>query len=122
MSRPSFTCPRCGRTSYNPGDVLYGYCGACHDYTREPPIDYLDLLPVGRRRTWPELERQMAEIAEICRQHPAMIVWPWQGHNIFRAVFGFDAPADKQFSLHEIKQLAELYIEKMKGEKEKKEP
>lgn len=26
----SFTCPLCGRTSHNPGDVAAGYCGACH--------------------------------------------------------------------------------------------
>lgn len=30
---PSFTCPRCGRTSYHPVDVSEGYCGACHDWT-----------------------------------------------------------------------------------------
>lgn len=29
----SVTCPRCGRTSYHPGDVAEGYCGACHDWT-----------------------------------------------------------------------------------------
>lgn len=29
----SFTCPRCGRTSYNPNDIGHGYCGACHDWT-----------------------------------------------------------------------------------------
>jgi hypothetical protein len=33
---PSFTCPRCGRTSHNPADVAEGYCGACHAFTREP--------------------------------------------------------------------------------------
>lgn len=31
---PSFTCPKCNRTSYNPNDVAQGYCGACHDWTR----------------------------------------------------------------------------------------
>lgn len=31
----SFTCPRCGRTSYNPNDVDEGYCGSCHDWTRD---------------------------------------------------------------------------------------
>lgn len=31
--RPSFTCPDCGRTSWNPNDVKYGYCGACHAFT-----------------------------------------------------------------------------------------
>lgn len=30
----SITCPRCGRTSYNPTDVAEGYCGACHAWTR----------------------------------------------------------------------------------------
>jgi hypothetical protein len=34
---PSFTCPRCHRISYHPDDVAAGYCGACHDWTREPP-------------------------------------------------------------------------------------
>lgn len=33
MSEASITCPRCGRTSYNPNDVTYGYCGNCHDWT-----------------------------------------------------------------------------------------
>jgi len=34
MPEPAaFTCPRCGRTSWNPHDVEYGYCGACHDWT-----------------------------------------------------------------------------------------
>ena len=32
---PSFTCPRCGRTSHNPDDKREGYCGACHDWTAE---------------------------------------------------------------------------------------
>lgn len=31
--RPSFTCPRCGRTSWHPVDVAEGYCGRCHDWT-----------------------------------------------------------------------------------------
>lgn len=40
MPEPSFTCPRCGRTSHNPTDVVEGYCGACHDWTgRRNQID-----------------------------------------------------------------------------------
>lgn len=31
--RPSFTCPRCNRTSYHPRDISEGYCGACHAWT-----------------------------------------------------------------------------------------
>lgn len=34
-ARPSFTCPRCGRTSHHQADVAEGYCGACHDWTGE---------------------------------------------------------------------------------------
>jgi len=29
----SFTCPKCGRTSYNPDDVKNEYCGHCHLFT-----------------------------------------------------------------------------------------
>jgi hypothetical protein len=34
--QPSFLCPRCGMRSYNPNDIRWGYCGACHDYTGDP--------------------------------------------------------------------------------------
>jgi len=30
-----FTCPRCGMTSRNPDDIRDGYCGNCHDWTRD---------------------------------------------------------------------------------------
>lgn len=30
MESPSIRCPRCGRTSYNPGDIEHRYCGYCH--------------------------------------------------------------------------------------------
>lgn len=32
VDRPSITCPRCRRTSYNPNDVEQRYCGFCHRY------------------------------------------------------------------------------------------
>jgi hypothetical protein len=35
-SVPSFTCPRCDRTSYNEFDVREGFCGACHAWTGTP--------------------------------------------------------------------------------------
>ncbi len=28
----SFTCPRCGRVSFNPNDIRERYCGACRDW------------------------------------------------------------------------------------------
>jgi hypothetical protein len=30
----SITCPRCQLTSYNLIDICEGYCGRCHDWTR----------------------------------------------------------------------------------------
>jgi hypothetical protein len=36
VTAPSFTCPRCHATSYNPNDVREGYCGNCHDRTGVP--------------------------------------------------------------------------------------
>lgn len=34
-SEQSFTCPVCGRKSYNANDIREGYCGNCHDWTGE---------------------------------------------------------------------------------------
>lgn len=41
----SFTCPLCGKTSYNPDDVREGYCGACHEWTGE--LRVTTLYPVS---------------------------------------------------------------------------
>ena len=30
--RPSYTCPRCHRVSYNRHDLEHRYCGACHQF------------------------------------------------------------------------------------------
>jgi hypothetical protein len=30
----SYTCPRCGMTSYNENDERYSYCGNCHAFTQ----------------------------------------------------------------------------------------
>lgn len=34
--QPSVTCPKCSMTSYNPNDIVHGYCGNCHDWTSGP--------------------------------------------------------------------------------------
>lgn len=116
MSAPSFICPRCGAVSYNPRDVLYGYCGACHDFTRTRVVDYPDILPgAGERRAWPETEEAVEQLKRICRQSRGQIV-PWQGHNLYKTVHGTDAPADKQFTLEEISELCRRYIAKCKDE------
>jgi hypothetical protein len=41
---PSFTCPQCHVTSYNPNDVEWGFCGNCHAYT-----GYVDPLMKAKR-------------------------------------------------------------------------
>lgn len=33
LDPPSFTCPICGAVSHHPMDVIFGYCGRCHDWT-----------------------------------------------------------------------------------------
>jgi hypothetical protein len=44
--RPSVTCPKCARTSYNVQDVLHGYCGACDAYHGDPSVPSLEELKV----------------------------------------------------------------------------
>lgn len=34
---PSFTCPDCKMTSYNPNDVYWNYCGNCHRFIYDVP-------------------------------------------------------------------------------------
>lgn len=36
---PSFTCPKCGMTSYNANDIAHGYCGNCHEFTGTPTTE-----------------------------------------------------------------------------------
>jgi len=33
----SYTCPRCGRTSYNPNDRKHRYCAICHAFQEDAP-------------------------------------------------------------------------------------
>ena len=51
QAQDAFTCPTCGRVSYQLRDVEERYCGACHDYTGTRPIYTSGLNPVryGRR-------------------------------------------------------------------------
>lgn len=37
QAQPSWTCPHCQATSYNPGDVENHYCGRCHHFCDQPP-------------------------------------------------------------------------------------
>jgi hypothetical protein len=37
-SAPVFICPRCGRSSYNPQDIVNRYCGVCGFADDGPPV------------------------------------------------------------------------------------
>ncbi len=42
LEQESYTCPKCGMTSYHPDDVKHEYCGNCHKTRRELEMeDYL---------------------------------------------------------------------------------
>lgn len=45
--QPSFTCPDCNMTSYNPNDILHRYCGNCHEFKGETD--------------WPQIARAMLD-------------------------------------------------------------
>jgi hypothetical protein len=48
IRQPSFTCPRCGATSYNPNDIREKYCGSCHAWTgKTGGSNVCTLLPDG---------------------------------------------------------------------------
>jgi hypothetical protein len=62
---PSFTCPRCGRTSHHPDDARNGYCGACHDWTgQREPVD-----------VW-RVERNVCGWCSEAIQSTAMAIFP----------------------------------------------
>lgn len=35
---PYYHCPFCNAVSYNPHDILNGYCGRCHRFASDDPI------------------------------------------------------------------------------------
>lgn len=50
---PSYTCSRCGATSYNANDIQHGYCGACHDFTRAVKQGHTDVTPLSEFKEQP---------------------------------------------------------------------
>jgi hypothetical protein len=60
----TYTCPRCGRVSYNPHDRAHHYCGACKSFEPAPigtpplsldPNDPLWWLELGAEPDWMQL-------------------------------------------------------------------
>ena len=41
---PAFTCPRCGKTSYNIHDAEERYCGNCHVFVDDHPMVRLEQI------------------------------------------------------------------------------
>ncbi|HJQ59437.1 MAG TPA: hypothetical protein VJ890_21195 [Vineibacter sp.] len=55
----SFTCPRCGAVSHNPGDIANRYCGRCHafvDDPRRPPAESV-ICALAKSATFAERRR-----------------------------------------------------------------
>lgn len=44
--QPVYECPVCKAKSYNPNDIKYGYCNACHAFTRDCVIGLCRKTPV----------------------------------------------------------------------------
>jgi hypothetical protein len=49
LTSPSYTCLRCGRTSYNENDVQHRYCGHCHASSGTVQVS----LSLGKRERSP---------------------------------------------------------------------
>jgi len=66
----SITCPRCGRTSFNPNDIEQRYCGNCHrfhDHTSTMLFAPAELQPYEWHRII--MERRWGEQLTLMRMH-----------------------------------------------------
>jgi hypothetical protein len=59
QEEPSYTCPLCGRTSYNPNDIANQYCGGCHQFAE--PFWMQDIRAAQRK----------IDAARLARRGPA---------------------------------------------------
>lgn len=66
MTPPSYTCPRCGATSYNPNDLRERYCGRCHLFLNPPPPSDV-AIPVWEGIIEPILRAMHADDALLAR-------------------------------------------------------
>lgn len=95
QAAPSITCPRCGRTSYNPNDVREQWCGNCSDYhpgkmpgwLREDFADRGEPLPADVVAK--DAERRRAEAAAAERTRPP-VYGPHCQHADLCSMFGCD--------------------------------
>jgi ribosomal protein L37E len=56
--QPSIECPVCGMVSYNTNDIVEGYCGHCHDWTRDP---VMDAARASNREVAKRMEQQLLD-------------------------------------------------------------
>ncbi len=54
------TCPKCGRTSHNPGDVRHRFCGACHQY-------YDEMIGVSPTMRSPRMDKIRRQVSDLVR-------------------------------------------------------
>lgn len=105
---PSITCPKCGRTSYNAGDIENKWCAACnqfHDYmlgkgnSLLEGLDALHVIQISNRAQ--ELERA-AEVNDAGKYRGLLLLpYPGYGKRIFVATdFLFDSAVDALKHMH----------------------
>lgn len=47
--QPNFTCPRCGKISYNSNDIAQGYCAWCQWWTGDPSLGSPEVIAEAER-------------------------------------------------------------------------
>lgn len=85
--QPSITCPRCTRTSYNPGDIKQGYCGYCKWWTSDSQLGQPAVIaqaeaegaitPMPKKERWIRLHPYNREVIIGGRRIPYAPAYGW---------------------------------------------
>lgn len=74
-----FTCPDCGRTSHNPNDEKYRYCGACHVFFPEETNEPADVVAISQLIIEARAVMAQGAVVEFPPEHQrhwrAVIAW-----------------------------------------------
>lgn len=70
----SITCSLCGRTSHNPNDVEYRYCGNCHRFLDIPDLVRNGKLEALRRRLRMDHPHRATQLVRQATQETQVII------------------------------------------------
>jgi hypothetical protein len=80
LKATSFTCPDCGRTSWNPLDVFEQYCGNCHEwFNGMRPMFYDRRRKPITMTTWSNRSMEDIRVEETFRGGGVRISTVWLG-------------------------------------------